>query len=311
MAKKITCLVTGGAGFIGSHLVDKLVSKGHKVVVIDNLSTGSRKNLNSKAVFYKLDIQSSKVAEIFKKEKPQTLFHFAAQVNVRKSVDDPVEDAKINILGSLNLLENCRKYGIEKVVFASTGGAIYGDADVVPTPENYLAQPISPYGVAKLTVENYLHYYYMVHRIPYIALRFANVYGPRQDPLGEAGVVAIFISRLLSGKPLTIYGNGKQTRDFVFVGDVAEAAMKSIQKKIVGTFNIGTSKQTSVQKLLEELQGIIGSDLKAKMAPARPGEQQKSSLACSRAKKELEWIPRWDIKKGLEQTVKQLERHDF
>lgn len=311
MAKNMTCLVTGGAGFIGSHLVDKLVSKGYKVVVIDNLSTGSRKNLNSKAVFYKLDIQSFKVAKVFKKEKPQALFHFAAQIDVRESVNDPMKDAKINILGSLNLLENCVKYGTKKVIFASTGGTIYGKTDVVPTPENYPSRPISPYGVAKLTIENYLHYYHVVHGIPYIALRFANVYGSRQDPMGESGVIAIFINHLLSGKIPVIYGNGKQTRDYVFIDDVVEAAFKAFQKKAVGKFNIGTGKETSVEKLLKELKDITGSKLKARRAPVRLGEQQRSSLLCLRAKKELGWSPKWDIKKGLEQTVKQFEYHDF
>ena len=230
MPKKITCLVTGGAGFIGSHLVDKLIQKGYRVVVIDNLSTGSRKNLHTKAVFYKVDIQSFKVAGIFKKEKPHILFHFAAQIDIRKSVKDPVKDAKINNLGSLNLFENCVKYGTKKVIFASTGGTIYGEADVVPTPESYPLKPISPYGVAKLTIENYLHYYHVVHGIPYVALRFANVYVPRQNSSGEAGVVAIFINRLLSGKTPVIYGDGKHTRDFVFIDDVAEAICKSLQE---------------------------------------------------------------------------------
>lgn len=305
MTKKIICLVTGGAGFIGSHLVDKLISKGYKVIIIDNLSTGSKKNLNPEAKFYKLDIQSPKVAEIFKKEKPEIMFHFAAQIDVRKSVESPTDDAKINILGSLNLLENCRKHGVKRVIFASTGGAIYGEADIIPTPETYPANPISPYGVAKLSIEKYLHYYHVVHKIPYTILRFSNVYGPRQNPNGEAGVISIFIDQLLSGKSPVIYGNGKQTRDFVFVDDVTEAALKAMQKKVVGIFNIGTGKQTSVECLFREIKKILDSNLKVKKAPARLGEQQRSSLSYKKARKELGWKLKYNLRRGLINTIKQ------
>ena len=186
------CLVAGGAGFIGSHHVDRLIKEGHKVVVIDNLSTGKKENLNPKAKFYKLDIRDPEISQIFSREEPEIVFHYAAQIDVRKSVKDPIGDAKINILGTLNLLENCREFKIKKVIFASSGGAIYGDADIVPTPENYPEWPLSPYGIAKLTIDKYLNYYYQVFGLLYISLRFANVYGPRQDSKGEAGVVAIF-----------------------------------------------------------------------------------------------------------------------
>ncbi|MDP3900873.1 MAG: NAD-dependent epimerase/dehydratase family protein [bacterium] len=303
MKKSFTCLVTGGAGFIGSHVADRLIEEGHRVVVVDDLSSGSRKNLNPKATFIKLDIQSPKLKEVFRKERPEAVFHFAAQIDVRKSVQDPVADAKVNILGSLNLLENCVKHKVKKVVFASTGGAIYGDADVIPTPESYPAHPVSPYGVAKLSVEHYLHYYHKIFGLPYVVLRFANVYGPRQDPFGEAGVVAIFTNALLSGKRPTIYGSGRQTRDFVFVGDAAEAALKGLGRKKVGIFNVGTGKQTSVQELLRALQTIVGSSLGAKKGPARPGEQQKSCLAWSGARRALGWKPKHALREGLRETV--------
>ena len=297
------CLVTGGAGFIGSHLVDKLIKEGHKVVVIDNLSTGRKENLNPKAKFYKIDICSYRISQIFKKEKPEVVFHYAAQIDVRKSVKDPVEDAKINILGTLNILENCKKYNIRKVIFASTGGAIYGDADIVPTPETYPELPLSPYGIAKLTIEKHLSYYYKVFGLPYVSLRLANVYGPRQNSKGEAGVVAIFCDKMLSKKQPIINGSGRQTRDFVFVGDVVEANILALKKNKIGIFNIGTAKETNVNTIFKKLKELTGSKCKEIHGPALLGEQKRSCLNFLKAKKELNWQPKYSLDKGLNKTV--------
>jgi len=297
------CLVTGGAGFIGSHLVDKLIKEGHKVVVIDNLSTGRKENLNPKAKFYKIDICSYRISQIFKKEKPEVVFHYAAQIDVRKSVKDPVEDAKINILGTLNILENCKKYNIRKVIFASTGGAIYGDADIVPTPETYPELPLSPYGIAKLTIEKHLSYYYKVFGLPYVSLRLANVYGPRQNSKGEAGVVAIFCDKMLSKKQPIINGDGKQTRDFVFVDDVVEANISALKKDKVGIFNIGTARETDVNTLFKKLRELTDSKCAKIHGPTLPGEQKRSCLDYSEAKRELGWQPKYSLDEGLKKTV--------
>jgi UDP-glucose 4-epimerase len=216
-------LVTGGAGFIGSHVVDAYLELGHEVVVVDNLSSGSIENLNPKAKFYKMDIRDSDIEDLFKNEKPDIVNHHAAQMDVRKSVEDPIYDADVNIIGSLNLLQNCIRYGVKKFIFASTGGAIYGEQDYFPADEEHPTRPLSPYGVAKLTVEKYLYFYKEVHGLNYVVLRYANIYGPRQNPHGEAGVVAIFTSKMLKGEQPVINGDGFQTRDYTFVGDVVRA----------------------------------------------------------------------------------------
>jgi len=296
-------LVTGGAGFIGSHLVDKLIENGHEVVVIDNLSTGKKKNLNKRARFYKLDIRNPKLAEIFKKEKPKIVFHFAAQINLRKSVEDPIEDAKTNIIGSLNILENCRKYKVKKVIFASTGGAIYGEAKIIPTPESYPADPLSPYGIAKFAVEKYLNYYYKVFGLPFISLRLANVYGPRQNLKGEAGVIAIFCDKMLNGTQPIINGNGRQTRDFIYIDDVIEAAILAMKEKKSGIFNIGTAKETTINTIFRKLKKLTGSSCKEIHAPSKPGEQKRSCLDYKKAKKGLKWQPKYNLDKGLRETA--------
>ena len=302
-------LVTGGAGFIGSHLVDRLIKEGHKVVIIDNLSTGRKENLNPKAEFYKIDICSPKNSQIFQKEKPEIVFHLAAQIDVRKSVENPVENAKINILGSLNLLENCKKYKVKKIIFASTGGAIYGDANIVPTPEDYPEFPLSPYGIEKLIVDKYLNYYHKVFGLPYVSLRLANVYGPRQNSQGEAGVIAIFCGKMLSGKQPIINGDGKQTRDFVFVDDVVEANMLALKKNKVGIFNIGKAKETDVNTIFKKLKELTGLKYKEIHGPALPGEQKRSCLNYSKAQKELGWRPEYSLEKGLEITVDWFKRN--
>jgi len=298
-----TILVTGGAGFIGSHFVDRLIKENYQVIVIDNLSTGKKENLNLKAKFYKIDIRSPKINQIFKKEKPEIVFHCAAQIDLRKSVENPIENAKINILGTLNLLENCKKYKIKKFIFASTGGAMYGEADVIPTPETYPEWPLSPYGIEKLTVEKYLNYYYKVFGLPFISLRLANVYGPRQNSKGEAGVVAIFCDKMLSGKQPIINDDGKQTRDFVFVDDVIEANILAMKKDKVGIFNIGTTKETSVNEIFKKLKKLTYSNCKKIHGLEKPGEQRRSCLNFHRAKKELGWQPKYSLDGGLKKTI--------
>src|SRR6056297_1143722 len=242
MFKKI--LVTGGAGFIGSHIVDKLISQNNKVVIIDNLSTGQKENINKKARFYKADITNKKIKEIFKKEKPDIVFHLAAQINVRKSIQNPLLDTKVNVLGSLNIFQAAKESNVKKIIFSSTGGAIYGKAKQIPTPETCQPKPQSPYGLSKLTTENYLKLYHKLFNINYTILRYSNVYGPRQNTLAEAGVIAIFTKQLLKNKTPVINGQGKQTRDYVYVKDVVSANILSIKKGDNKTFNIGTSKQT-------------------------------------------------------------------
>ena len=304
MATKKTILVTGGAGFIGSNLVDKLVKEGLRTVIIDNLLTGNSKNLNLTSEFYNIDICDEEVSNVFEKEKPEIVFHCAAQIDLRKSVENPAEDAKINILGSLNILENCRKYGIEKVIFASTGGAIYGDASIIPATEDCFEYPLSPYGIDKLAVEKYLNYYYKIFGLPFVSLRFANVYGPRQNSKGEAGVVAIFCDKMLSGGQPIIFGNGEQTRDFVYAEDVVDALILAMNSKKIGIFNIGSAKETDINDIFEKIKKITNCDCGEIHIPAKIGEQKRSCLSYLKAKKELGWEPKYNLEKGLEKTVK-------
>lgn len=303
MSKKKKILVTGGAGFIGSNLVDELVNKNFKVVVVDDLSFGKKKYVNEKAKFYKLSIEKKSLREIFKKEKSDIVFHLAAQKDVRKSVDDPVFDAKINILSSLNLLQNCLEYNIKKVIFASSGGAIYGDTNKVPTKEDHPEWPVSPYGVAKLSIDKYLHYYKKAHELDYVSLRLANVYGPRQDAEGEAGVVAIFIKKMLEKKQPVIHGKGDQTRDFVYVDDVVGACLLSLKNKVSGVYNIGTSKETSVNQIFRKIKKIGEFKVKEKHGPAKRGEQTKSCLSYKKAEKDMAWRPRVGLDEGLRKTI--------
>jgi UDP-glucose 4-epimerase len=299
-----TILVTGGAGFIGSNVADRFIEEGHQVVIIDNLSTGVESNLNKKAKFYKVDVRSAVIDKIFEKEKPEVLCHHAAQIDVRKSTSDPIFDAEVNILGSLNLFNACVKHKVKKIIFASTGGAIYGEQDYFPADENHPANPLSPYGVAKLTIEKYLHFYKEVYGIDFVALRYANVYGPRQNPFGEAGVVAIFTERLLEGKKAVINGDGKQTRDFVFVEDVVKSNVLALKYSQSDIFNIGTGIETDINRIFRTLKGKIGSKQKELHGPAKPGEQQRSVLECSKAKRLLKWKPKYDLEEGIAKTVK-------
>ena len=297
-------LVTGGAGFIGSNIVDELIEKKHKVVIVDNLATGNIRNVNKKAKFYKVSVcDKKKIDEIFKKEKIDIVIHHAAQLDVRKSVADPCFDADVNIKGALNILEACKNTKVKKIIFASSGGTIYGECGSKAPDEKAFANPLSPYGVAKLSVEHYIKAYSALYGLKYTILRYANVYGPRQDVNGEAGVVAIFIGRMSQNKEFFIFGDGKQLRDYVYVKDVVSANIKSLTKGNNEVINIGTNKTTSVTKLAQELSKIIGYAKKPVFKPKRNGELFKSFLNISKAKKVLGWHPKVDIIKGLKYTV--------
>lgn len=297
-------LVTGGAGFIGSHVVDRFVREGHQVVVVDNLSMGRREYVNPRVKLYPLDIRSPRLAEVFEAERPEVVDHHAAQMDLRRSVRDPAFDAQVNILGSLNLLECCRRVGVKRLLFASTGGAIYGDGALLPTPEDHPTRPASPYGISKLAVEHYLACWEAVHGIRAFALRYANVYGPRQNPTGEAGVVAIFANRLVGGAEAVINGDGEQTRDYVYVGDVAEANLRALERReLSGVVNIGTGVETSVNEVFRGLARAADVRGKVSHAPAKPGEQRRSALESGLAKRLLDWTPQVGLDEGLRRTV--------
>ncbi len=295
-------MITGGAGFIGSTLADAYLAAGHEVVIVDNLYTGKRENLPAKARFHELDIRDPKIATAVQDEKPDVISHHAAQMDVRLSVAKPGFDAEVNLLGTLQLLEAAVKAGVRKVIFASSGGAVYGDREKLPAAEGDPTTPISPYGVSKRSGELYLDYYHAVHGLPYIALRYANVYGPRQDPHGEAGVVAIFSQKLLGGEAPTVNGDGKQTRDYVFVGDLVRANLKATDSDHVGPLNIGTGRETDVNTLAAELIELCGRKIEAKNGPAKAGEQRRSVIDCSRAARVLGWKAEVPLAEGLRQT---------
>jgi UDP-glucose 4-epimerase len=305
-------LVTGGAGFIGSQVTDRYTAGGHQVIVIDSLITGKIENLNPRAQFYQMDIRDPGIEEVFARERPEAVNHHAAQIDVRKSVMDPLFDAGTNVLGTLNLLEKAVKHGVRRFIFASSGGAIYGDQPegAEPASEDDPLRPVSPYGVAKAAGELYLHYYRAVHALDSVALRYGNVYGPRQDPLGEAGVVAIFAEKLLSGEQPLINGDGLQSRDYVYVGDVVEANVQALHQKVTGSFNIGTGVGKNVNELFWSLVQITGKSVKEVHGPAKPGEQRRSVLNCSKAHAALGWWPRVSFEEGLRRTVESFqERH--
>jgi len=296
-------LVTGGAGFVGSHLVDRLIEEGHKVVVIDNLSTGKKENLNPKAKFYKADICDREIAQIFKKEKPEIVFHYAAHIEARESVKDPISDAKINIIGGLNILENCRRSKTKKIIFASSGGEIYGDAKMIPIPETFSPSPISPYGVSKLSTEKYLDSYFKLFKISYLSLRYGNIYGPRQNQNGEAGVIAIFTNKMLKNEQPLIHGDGKQTKDYIFIEDATDATILSFKKNFEGILNIGTGKETSVLEIFYKLKKLTNSQVKEKHAPLPLCGFKRGCVSIKKAKKELGWQPKCSLDEGLRKTV--------
>ncbi|MGH7915553.1 MAG: NAD-dependent epimerase/dehydratase family protein [Candidatus Binataceae bacterium] len=299
-------LVSGGAGFIGSHTVDALAARGgNEIVVIDDLSAGKREQVNPRARFYQADLRDAPaVRGVIERERPEVLVHLAAQMDVRRSVADPAFDAQVNLVGFLNLMEAGRERGLRRVVFSSTGGAIYGEQERFPCDEEHPLRPVSPYGVAKLATEKYLFFYHAQYGIDYVALRYANVYGPRQDPHGEAGVVAIFCGRILEGRPVTIYGDGGQTRDYVFVGDVVRANVAALAGTVSGALNIGTGVETSVNQLYETLARTAGTSRAAEFGSARAGEQRRSAILPGRAAQELGWRPQVELSEGLAQTLR-------
>ncbi|HTQ25373.1 MAG TPA: NAD-dependent epimerase/dehydratase family protein [Candidatus Binataceae bacterium] len=299
-------LVSGGAGFIGSHTVDALIAAGgHEISIIDDLSAGKRGQINPRARFYQTDVRdAAAVRAMFERERPEILVHLAAQMDVRRSVADPAFDAQVNLVGFLNLIEAGRANGLRRVVFSSTGGAIYGEQESFPCNEDHPLRPVSPYGVAKLATEKYLFFYHVQYGIDYVAMRYANVYGPRQDPHGEAGVVAIFCGRILEDRPVTVYGDGNQTRDYVFVGDVVRANVAAVASTVSGAFNIGTGIETNVNQLYAALAQIAGTSRAPEYGPARPGEQMRSVILPARAQKELGWRPQVELPEGLAETLR-------
>ncbi|HJQ82561.1 MAG TPA: NAD-dependent epimerase/dehydratase family protein [Candidatus Binatia bacterium] len=296
-------LVTGGAGFIGSHVVDAYVAAGHDVLVVDDLSTGKRPNLNPKARFHQLDIGDPRAAELIRDERPAVLNLHAAQMDVRRSVADPAFDARTNILGTINLLEAARKANVRRVLFVSSGGAAYGEQEQFPAPETHPTNPVSPYGVSKRAGELYAFFYQAEYQIPFVALRYANVYGPRQDPHGEAGVVAIFSEKMLRAEPVTVNGDGKQTRDYVYVGDVVRANLLALESTATGPFNVGTGVETDVNELARLLLEASGSRSEVRHGPTKQGEQRRSVIDSRRAAEVLGWRPEVPLAEGLRRTV--------
>ncbi|MFH1732198.1 MAG: NAD-dependent epimerase/dehydratase family protein [Planctomycetota bacterium] len=296
-------IVTGGAGFIGSHICDALIERGIEVAVIDNLSSGKKQNLAPDAAFYEVDIRDESVRDIFAKEKPNCLFHLAAQMDVRKSVADPMYDASVNIGGTANLLEAGRAGGLEKTIYAATGGAMYGEPKVLPADENTPIEPLCPYGISKGAAEHYLELYRKLYGMNYTSLRFPNVYGPRQDPHGEAGVVAIFSQLMLSGKRPKIFGDGTMTRDYVYVGDVVEANMLALDNGGGMAMNLGRGTEITVQQIFDGVRDAVGCDIEPDYVPERLGEVAHISLDASLAKKTLGWEPKVELLDGLARAV--------
>ena len=297
-------LVSGGAGFIGSHLVDRLIEMGKNVIIIDNLSTGLKENINKSAIFYKRDIRALNLKQIFQNHEIDTVFHFAAQIDVRKSLNEIEYEIDVNIKGSVNLIVNAAKYGVQEFYFTSTGGALYGDNNVLPATEETEVMPDSPYAIDKFTIEKYLESFKRLYGFKIFIFRLANVYGPRQNSQSEAGVIGIFSTRMLKNKKILVYGDGKQTRDFVYVKDVIDAMMTIYNKKVEGIFNVGTTEETDVLTLFE----ILKEELDYKREPIflemRPGELLRSALAYNKIKKAVGWKPKTSIEAGLKKTAK-------
>lgn len=302
-------LVTGGAGFIASQIADAFIENGHEVVILDDLSTGFEKNINPKAKFIKANICDKSLGELFKSEKFDVINHHAAQMDVRRSVKDPEFDATTNILGTINLLQNSIKYGVKKFMFASTGGAVYGEQDYFPADEKHPLQPKSPYGISKLAVEKYLYFYNSEYQLNYSILRYANIYGPRQNPFGEAGVVAIFSTKLLKGEQPIINGHGKQSRDYVFVGDVVKANLLALKDEASDIYNIGTGIETDVNQLYQYINDITKANKEEIHGPAAAGEQLRSVISSDKLYNKFGWRPLTKLENGLELTVKYFRKN--
>jgi UDP-glucose 4-epimerase len=304
-------LVTGGAGFIGSNLVDALVARGDAVAVVDDVSTGRRENLDQAisngAELIELDVRDAEaVSDAVESVAPEVIFHLAAQIDVRKSVADPANDCRVNVEGTINVLSAAQAHGVRRVVNTSTGGAIYGEGKIIPAPEDHPVAPEAPYGLSKFCAENYCALFTRLHGLSTISLRYGNVYGPRQDPLGEAGVIAIFCGKVLDGGTPKIFGDGKQTRDYVFVGDVVDANLRAADADATGSFNVGRGVQTSVLDIVEALAAHSSNGFEAEHAPARPGEVQHIALDPSHTREVLGWEARVDLEQGLARTLEAL-----
>ena len=304
-------LVTGGAGFIGSNVVDAYLEAGHEVAVVDDLSSGNRDNVNPRAKFFQLDIADPKLREVFAEFKPELVNHHAAQISVPLSVDDPLADAHTNVMGVLNLLGQCRELGVKKIIYVSSGGVVYGEPDKLPATESYPLQPASPYGISKLAGEYYLQFFAKQCGLNYAVFRYSNVYGPRQVPHGEAGVVSIFIQALLGRQAPTIFGDGKCIRDYVYVGDVVEANLLAVHRGEHTAMNIGTGKPTDVNELYRLVQRALNTDLEALPGPPRRGDLRANYLDASLAAEVLGWSPQVDLAEGIARTVRFFqERHE-
>lgn len=304
-------LITGGAGFIASHITDAFVKNGHNVTIIDNLSTGKVENINPNAKFIEMDICSKQVSDVFKEGSFEILCHHAAQIDVRVSVSDPQFDAISNIVGSLNLYEQCREFGVKKIIFASSGGAVPGEQEYFPADELHPANPCSPYGISKLTNEKYLFYYKSVYGIDYVALRYTNVYGPRQNPHGEAGVVAIFAMKMYSGQQPLINGDGMNSRDYVYVGDVVKANLLALQPEVSGIYNVCTAREHDVNYIFRTLKRLTGANCEEIHGPAKAGEQRRSVCSFDKFLKLHGWEPEVDIDSGLEKTAEFFKEKDI
>jgi UDP-glucose 4-epimerase len=301
-------LVTGGAGFIGSNVADELIAQGHEVVIVDDLSTGFRDNIPTEAAFYPVDIRDADLSEVFEKERPEAVDHHAAQIDVRKSVMDPMFDAEVNVLGSLNLLQQCVKHGVKKVIYASTGGAVYGEPEYLPADEKHPIRPLCQYGITKHTVEHYLYLYNHNYGLDYTVLRYPNVYGPRQDPHGEAGVVAIFTEALFQGQRPTIFGDGTHTRDYVFVGDIARANLLALEEGSGQVFNLGWGREVSVNEIYASLKKHLGAEIEPIYAEERLGEIHRICLDGNKAQEGLHWKPQVELNEGIRRTVEYYRR---
>lgn len=303
-------LVTGGAGFIASHIVDRLINDGHEVIVVDNLLSGNRNNVNAKAKFYNLDIRNLEMEDLIADERPDVINHHAAQMSVRVSVEDPLLDADINVTGSLRIIDSAKKYGVKKIIYSSSGGTVYGEPEKLPCEETDVVKPVCQYGVSKLAVEYYLYLYSVNYGLRYTAFRYPNVYGPRQNPEGEAGVIAIFTKRMLKGDGITINGSGTQERDFVYVDDCVTANMAALDKGDGQAYNLGSGRGVSVNEIFMRLKSITNYNLDPIYGPAKKGETWKIFLDARKAERDLDWKPNVEFDDGLRRVVEYISTNE-